>query len=84
VPKAEQEARFAACDRALVRLVEELRPELVVGVGSFAEDRARRALAGRPVRIGSLLHPSPASPRANRGWARQALEELRANGIDLP
>jgi single-strand selective monofunctional uracil DNA glycosylase len=82
--KAEQQALFAACDRALVRLVEALEPELVVGVGAFAEERARRALGGLPVRVGTVLHPSPASPRANRGWAKLAAEELRANGIDLP
>jgi single-strand selective monofunctional uracil DNA glycosylase len=84
LPKIEQQALFAACDRALVRLVEILCPEQVVGVGAFAEARAERALAGLPVRIGSLLHPSPASPRANRGWAEIAKRELRANGIDLP
>jgi single-strand selective monofunctional uracil DNA glycosylase len=84
LPKAEQHALFTACDRALVRLVETLKPEHVIGVGAFAEARARRALTGLPVHVGTLLHPSPASPRANRGWAKIASEELRANGIDLP
>ena len=54
----------------------------MVGVGAFAEGRARAALAGEgSPRIGSVLHPSPASPRANRDWAGQARKQLRALGI---
>lgn len=83
LPKAEQAALFAACDRALQRIVQELEPAHVIGVGAFAEARAQRALDGLPVRIGTLLHPSPASPRANQGWERIAGEQLRANGIDF-
>jgi single-strand selective monofunctional uracil DNA glycosylase len=84
LPKAEQQALFAACDRALRRLVAALEPEHVVGVGAFAEQRARQALSDLPLRIGSILHPSPASPRANRGWAELARQELRQNGISVP
>ncbi|MEL6431620.1 MAG: single-stranded DNA-binding protein, partial [Planctomycetota bacterium] len=28
--------------------------------------------------IGTVLHPSPASPIANRGWAPQARKQLAA------
>ena len=75
---------FEACDAALVRLVGELGPSHVVGVGAFAKDRAVRALAGLPLRIGTVLHPSPASPRANLGWERLARDERREIGIDWP
>ncbi len=78
----ERERLFAACDRHLRDLVRVLEPEWVVGVGAFAEGRARVALAGaESPRIGSVLHPSPASPRANRDWQGQAREQLRALGI---
>jgi single-strand selective monofunctional uracil DNA glycosylase len=60
---------FAACDAALQRTVEVLKPRLVVGIGKFAEQRARAALAAVNLTIGGALHPSPASPAANRGWA---------------
>ncbi len=33
--------------------------------------------------IGTVLHPSPASPKANRGWAPQAESDLRGLGITL-
>jgi single-strand selective monofunctional uracil DNA glycosylase len=45
--------------------------------------RARAALGGLDVEIGRILHPSPASPAANRGWAEQADRELAALAIDL-
>jgi single-strand selective monofunctional uracil DNA glycosylase len=84
LPKGEQAALFAACDQALRRIVAELEPEHVIGIGAFAEARARQALQGTTPRIGTILHPSPASPRANQGWERIAREELRQIGILLP
>ena len=80
LPKAEQAPLFAACDEALQAIVKSLRPELVIGVGAFARDRAVRALPDFKGRIGTVLHPSPASPKANRGWATIAEQELRALG----
>ncbi|HVJ17369.1 MAG TPA: uracil-DNA glycosylase family protein [Polyangiaceae bacterium] len=80
----EQSALFEVCDRALQRIVERLEPRYVVGVGAFAAERARLALAGHDVAIATVLHPSPASPQANRGWAALAAAQLRAAGIELP
>lgn len=84
LPKAEREALFAACDRALVDTVEVLEPELVVGIGRFAERRAAAALQDRDVPVGMVLHPSPASPKANQGWVEQAERDLRELGVALP
>jgi single-strand selective monofunctional uracil DNA glycosylase len=81
LPRREQGALFAACDEALRHVVEVLRPRFVVGVGAFAAERARQALTGAPVVIGTILHPSPASPMANRGWAAQARRQLAELGI---
>jgi single-strand selective monofunctional uracil DNA glycosylase len=72
------------CDAALRAVVECLGFERVVGVGGFAEQRARVALEGRPVRVDRVLHPSPASPAANRGWAEQATAQLRELGMAIP
>jgi single-strand selective monofunctional uracil DNA glycosylase len=55
----------------------------VIGIGAFAHERARVALAGRPQRIGTILHPSPASPAANRGWAVQVEVALARLGVEL-
>jgi len=80
LPKAEQEPLFAACDGALRDIVATLKPQLVIGVGAFAQARAQRALPDFRGTIGTVLHPSPASPKANRGWARIAEQELRDLG----
>ena len=77
----EQAPLFAACDEALRRLVEVMQPTHVVGVGHFAFKRAQMALAGFDVVVGTILHPSPASPLANRGWAAAASRQLAALGI---
>ena len=55
----------------------------MVGVGAFAENRARRALADLDVPVGRMLHPSPASPAANRGWEEQAERDLLGLGVEL-
>lgn len=78
---AEREALFRRCDAALLEVVNVLQPRQVVGIGQFAEERARAALAGCAVEFGRILHPSPASPAANRGWAAQAESQLRQLGI---
>ena len=83
LPAAERTPLFAACDDALVRVVEELQPKLVVGVGRFAEQRARIALRDE-VEIGSIPHPSPANPAASRGWAAAVDARLREYGFDPP
>ena len=72
---------FAACDLALRRTVEALQPQYIVGVGAFAESRARQGLEDFDVVIGGILHPSPASPAANRNWAAQATAQLADLGI---
>ena len=81
LPVHERAPLFAACDAHLSRLVEILQPQWVVGIGAFAEKRAHEALGDCGVRIGRILHPSPANPRANRGWSKCVRSELEALGI---
>jgi len=83
LPAAETGPLFEACDRRLRRLVELFEPEWVVGVGGFARkklDTLFVGAAGGP-RCGTVLHPSPASPAANRGWAVAADKQLVEQGI---
>lgn len=83
LPKNEQGPLLALCDAALQQSVAELRPRLVIGVGAFAEARIQQALLGMPVRVGRILHPSPQSPAANRGWAKVVEQQLAALGVQL-
>jgi single-strand selective monofunctional uracil DNA glycosylase len=81
LPPKERAALFAACDAHLCRAVEILRPQWLIGVGGFAYERAQECAAASALKLGCILHPSPASPAANRGWAKLAEKQLRALGV---
>ena len=77
--KNERTALFEVCDDALRKTVQLLHPRYVIGIGNFAFQRAASALADADVGIGCITHPSPANPKANKGWAdiiERELEEL--------
>ncbi|XP_024062679.2 single-strand selective monofunctional uracil DNA glycosylase isoform X1 [Terrapene carolina triunguis] len=81
LPAAQRERLLQVCDDGLAQAVRLLSVAMVIGVGRFAEQRARKALAsaGLQVRVEGLMHPSPRNPQANRGWeaiAKARLEEL--------
>ena len=83
LPAAERRLLFARCDRALRETAACLRPKYVIGMGAFAESRARAALTDTDATIGRILHPSPANPLANRDWAGQATAGLAQYEIRL-
>lgn len=72
-----------ACLAHLAEVIRILKPEFLVGVGAFAEERLKRAaeMSGSKATVGKVLHPSPASPAANRGWAAAAEKQLVALGV---
>jgi single-strand selective monofunctional uracil DNA glycosylase len=77
----EREPLARICDAHLLRVLEILRPKWVIGVGDFATERARIAAVGSSIRVAQILHPSPASPAANRGWAEKATAQLETAGV---
>ncbi|MGP8200706.1 MAG: uracil-DNA glycosylase family protein [Limisphaerales bacterium] len=79
---AGERARLSrACDAHLRAVFDILRPKWIIGIGAYAGQQAAVAAQGRRANIGRILHPSPASPAANRGWARQAARQLREMGV---
>lgn len=78
---SEKTPLFSACDHALRQTVELLSPRFVLGIGNFARDRAKAALEGLDIIIGSITHPSPANPKANRGWEACVEKELSDQGV---
>lgn len=83
LPVDETTVMEAHCDIHLRAVIEALKPEWVIGVGAFAEERAKRAqkrLNGA-FQVGRILHPSPASPAANRDWAGAAQKQLIQLGV---
>lgn len=71
------------CDEHLRKVVKLLQIKYVIGVGKYAEERAKVALkeldGGWEVFVCSIMHPSPINPAANRppGWSEHAKEQLR-------
>lgn len=80
LPAAEREALFAVCDDHLREAIAALRPEWVIGIGDFAFKRAEAVLAGQGTKLGRVLHPSPASPAANRDWAGAVRKQMASLG----
>ncbi len=80
LPVAEARPLTAACDRHLEQVIESTQPEWLVGVGAFAEACLKR-VAGDRILIARILHPSPASPAANKDWAGTAERQLREQGV---
>lgn len=74
LPVREREALHEVCDELLRETVALLGPKQLIGVGAYAEAVAKHALAAAfpALSYARVLHPSPASPAANRGWAEAA------------
>ena len=81
LPALEKLALFAACDRHLRAFVAALQPEWLIGIGDFATRRAEDVFQQGPLKVGRILHPSPASPAANRNWHGLASRQLKELGV---
>lgn len=75
--RREADAVDALCNAALRRVLDLLQPVALVGIGRYAEQRARD-IAGEGLPVAYLPHPSPANPRANREWPSMADAALAA------
>ncbi len=82
LPAAELRPLHDACDAHLRAALAALQPEWAIGIGGYAMKRIQAALGSNaPLRIDQILHPSPASPAANRGWAQQVDAQLARLGV---
>jgi single-strand selective monofunctional uracil DNA glycosylase len=81
LPASEQQSLFKACDEHLSAAIETLKPEWVIGIGNFALKRAEHVIGNQSIKLGCILHPSPASPAANRNWSSVVQRQLQELGI---
>jgi len=83
LPAEETQRMEVICDAHLRAVITALQPQWVIGVGAFAEQRALRALdvLSGGFKVGRILHPSPASPAANRDWVGEATKQLVKLGV---
>ncbi len=87
LPAAERGPLQAACDAHLASVLAILTPAWALGIGSYAARRMQTVIESldmpAPPRTGQVLHPSPASPLANRGWAGAVERQLTELGVPL-
>ncbi len=85
LPKHEMEPVEKACQKHLAAVISALQPEWLIGVGAYAEKKlievANDHFTDQKFKTGKILHPSPASPIANRGWEPQAEKQLLELGV---
>ena len=93
LPSAIMSPLLKACDEHLLDVIDIIGVTRVIGIGKYAEQRARLALGagktgsgtsrdGRSIRINTCWHPSPASPLANRNdgedWRKNVINCLES------
>lgn len=82
LPASEIAPLTEICDAHLRKVIEILEPEWFIGVGGYAEDCVKRVMKDdESLKIGRILHPSPASPAANKDWAGTATRQMVELGI---
>ncbi|MCD0461833.1 uracil-DNA glycosylase family protein [Roseiconus lacunae] len=83
LPAAEKTPLDSVCDEHLRTVLKAIKPEHAVGVGAYAEACLRRVVKDidEPPQVSRILHPSPASPAANRDWAGTATKQLCEAGL---
>ena len=69
-----------SCRESLARIIEILQPEKLIGIGAFAEKQLSSVKEDHQ-QLGKILHPSPASPAANRDFSGTATQQLIALNI---
>ena len=92
LPATERDPLIKICDDHLRTVIAIMEPEFLVGIGKYAEKNLLRVAktvgvvgAGKPrpydYKISAILHPSPANPHANRGWAEAVTRQMKEQGI---
>ncbi len=79
----ERKPLIVICDKALSKTIRYLKPDFVIGIGGFAYNRAAEIFEKTDIIVGKITHPSPANPKANRGWGELVTSELSDLGIEF-
>ncbi|MBP5434607.1 single-stranded DNA-binding protein [bacterium] len=65
-----------SCDEYLSEIVQILKPEVLIGVGKYAEKKMVSLFGKGDHQIFSIIHPSPGNPQANRDWDKKTAQKL--------
>lgn len=81
---AERKEMLDICDDSLCSVILLLKVQIIVGIGKFAEERAKEVLREYNVpgvTVVGIMHPSPINPAANKGWKDIARTQLETSGV---
>lgn len=81
IPKSEMQPVIEKCDAHLKEICEALKIKTAIGIGAYAKKRLDKTLVNSAIKTGVILHPSPASPKANKDWAGTAVNQMKEQGI---
>lgn len=85
LPRSEARSLEAICDAHLAENLRALTPQWAVGIGAFAAKRLQQVIEANglkdSIQVAQILHPSPASPMANRGWVPAVEKALIEQGV---
>lgn len=71
-----------ACDAAFNEVILTLKPDIIIGIGRYAEKRALDIVKhlSQDIKVLYLLHPSPRTP-GNNNWAEEASSFIKKNNL---
>lgn len=75
---------YKLCDAALKTVLQLYEVQHVIGIGRFAEMRAKKVIEENKmgnIKVHFMVHPSPASAMANKGWDQLAYNALKASQL---
>lgn len=78
--KNERQELERLCDEYLRQSIDQVGWTTLIGVGLYAKKKLE-ALKLPNVKVYSIIHPSPASPLANKGWAERTKADLQSFGV---
>jgi single-strand selective monofunctional uracil DNA glycosylase len=81
LPKLTQLNLNKLCDEAVAETIQLLNPLYLIGIGNYAYNRLKAININENIIVDSIIHPSPANPQANRGWAEQINSKFIELGI---
>ena len=78
LPAGERQFLNDICDQHLMEVIETVDPEHLVAVGTYAEGCLKRVVTNTDcqAKLTRILHPSPASPAANKDWSGKVTAQL--------
>ena len=69
------------CDAYLSSVLQLINPDILIGVGKYAQNKLENVNKDSSKIVSSIIHPSPGNPQANRGWNEKTTEKLIELGV---